>query len=94
MSEQDDLENLLKSPGWLRLGEYVQKTWGDQLGQYVTQATGDADDTMALNKLRQVVAAKNAVERLLAWPAERLRHLAESVAREHQPESLSRRGGL
>jgi len=94
MSEHEDLENLLKSPGWLRLGEYVRQTWGDQLSQYVTQATGDADDTMALNKLRQVVAAKNAVERLLAWPAERLRHLGDTVARERQPETFSRRGGL
>lgn len=94
MSEQDDLENLLKSPGWLRLHAYVKETWGEQITQYVTQATSDSDDIMALNKLRQVVAAKNAVERLLAWPAERLRHLGDETARSQAPVSLSRRGGL
>lgn len=94
MSEQDDLENLLKSPGWLRLKENVTQTWGEQLAQYVTQATTEADDVMALNKLRQVVAAKTAVERLLAWPAERLRHLADGVERIVDRPGLSRRGGL
>ena len=94
MSEHDDLENLLKSPGWLRLGEQARTTWTEQMAHYVTQATGDADDTMALNKLRQVVAAKTAVERLLAWPAERLRHLADITAQERAAPTLSRRGGL
>lgn len=94
MSELEDLTNLLKSPGWLRVGEYVRQVYNDQIGRHVAQASDDRDDVVALNKLRQVVAAHKAVEQLLAWPAERIQKLEEATAREHAAPSLSRRGGL
>ena len=94
MSEHEDLTNLLKSPGWLRVGEYARQHVTDNLQRHVAQAADDRDDVMALNKLRQVIAAQKAVEALLAWPAERIRRLEEGVAAEHAAPSLSRRGGL
>lgn len=94
MSELDDLTKLLKSPGWLRLGEFARSQWTDQLGRHVSQASDDRDDLVALNKLRQVVAAQKAIEALLSWPAERIARLEQVVAQERAPMSLSRRGGL
>lgn len=94
MSEHEDLTNLLKSPGWLRVGEYARLHVTENLNRHVAQAADDRDDLMALNKLRQVIAAQKAVEALLAWPAERIQRLEQGVAVEHVPQSLSRRGGL
>lgn len=94
MSEHDALTNLLKSPGWLYVGEYARKHWTDNIVQHVALASNDRDDVTALNKLRQIIAAQKAVEALLAWPAERIAKLEQTVAVERAPVSLSRRGGL
>ena len=95
MSEHEDLSNLLKSPGWLRVGEYARVHITEHLTQHIASAANDRDDVMALNKLRQVIAAQKAVEQLLAWPGERIRHLEQQTAVAHGGmSSLSRRGGL
>lgn len=94
MSEHEDLTNLLKSPGWLRLGEYARMSITANLNRHVAQAADDRDDVMALNKLRQVIAAQKAVEALLAWPSERIRGLEQQISIEHGAPPLSRRGGL
>lgn len=94
MSEHEDLKNLLKSPGWLRVGEFARETIASQMTNHIAQAANDRDDVMALNKIRQVVAAQKAMEALLAWPGERIRALESKVETERAPVSLSRRGGL
>ena len=94
MSEHEDLTNLLKSPGWLRVGEYARVHITEHLTQHIASAANDRDDVMALNKLRQVIAAQKAIEQLLAWPAERIAKLEEATARAQAVPSLSRRGGL
>ena len=94
MSEHEDLTNLLKSPGWLRVGEYARVHITEHLTQHIASAANDRDDVMALNKLRQVIAAQKAVEQLLAWPAERVAKLENVTAREQAVPSLSRRGSL
>lgn len=75
-NEVSDYDNLLKSPGWLRLLQHAKEDWAAQVDGGVAAAANELDDVLALNKLRQVVAAKKAVERLLAWPAERMRTLS------------------
>lgn len=91
-TEAEDLTNLVKHPGWLRVQQAAKADWDAQLGSHVTAAANERDDAMALNKLRQILAAKTAVERLLLWPEDRLRKLLQP---QHANEpTLSRRGGL
>ena len=72
-NEATDYEQLLKHPGWLRLIQHAKEDWAAQVDGGVAAAANERDDVMALNKLRQVIAAKLAVERLLSWPHERMR---------------------
>ena len=89
-NERTALDDLLRSDGW-RLFEKVQtEYWRDTMTDHVAACANDTDDTAALNKLRQVVAAQQAVARVLAWPKERLRLLTPAPARE--TVALSRGG--
>jgi hypothetical protein len=93
MSEQEliDLQHLVKHPGWQRFVAQTKAEWEEQLSRHLELAANDRDDTMAANKIRQVIAARNAITRALAWPSERIKTL------EHQAipvaPSMSR-GGL
>ena len=88
--EREDLDALTKSPGWLRLTQWARQEFAEQLAQHTEHAADGTDDLQALHKLRQVIAAKRAVELVLAWPATRIK----AVTPHPQPISLSRRGGL
>ena len=92
MSLKDDLTNLVKSPGWLQVCRYARDTWDEQLAQHINSAAGDRDDAIALQKIRQVIAAKKAVADLLAWPEAQIQRLDHVTEREHQPVLQSRRG--
>lgn len=94
MSEQSDLEALLTHPGYLHLVTFAKQQWDDGMGIHLASAADDRDDLMALQKLRQVIAAQRAVRRLLAWPAERIATLAHGQALAATPASPSRRGPL
>ena len=90
--EKDDLENLVKSPGWLRFKEQQETYWRDTLLGAIASAANDSNDAVSIGKIRQIVAAQQAVLRSLEWPkeqAERLRQKEQAVA--HTP-SLSRGG--
>ena len=90
---REHLEELVKHPGWLWLCEEARKEWEHPLA-HIMNAVGDRDDAMALNKLRQVLAAKAAVEAMLAKPEARIRVLREAEeARAGHPD-YSRRGTL
>lgn len=91
-NEKDDLENLLKSPGWLRVTEWADAEWTNQLGVHLRSAANDTNDLMALQKIRQVIAAKEAVERFLRRPHERLTQLAGVVERNTAPVGMTRGG--
>lgn len=95
-SEQEDLDQLLHSQGWLHLKQYADRYWGEQHEQHVRAAANELNDTTAIQKLRQVIAAKEAVMNLLRWPGERLKTLesAEAGRVKAQSEPLSRRGSL
>ena len=95
-TEREDLDQLLHSQGWLHLKQYADRYWGEQHEQHVRAAANELNDTTAIQKLRQVIAAKEAISNLLRWPAERLKALerAETGRIEAQAEPLSRRGSL
>ena len=71
MSLVDDWDGLLKHPGWLRLTAWAKQHWSDELEGRLRPAANETDDTQALQKIRQVLAAKAAVEQLMGKEAER-----------------------
>lgn len=93
-NEKEDLQTLITSPGWLRVVNYATQEWQEQIARHMETAANDTNDLMALQKMRQVIAAKKAVERLIAWPEERLRAMQASTERVMAPPSVSRRGTL
>ena len=93
-SEYDDLEDLLRHPGWLRLKARMETYWEKDFADRVREAVGLTEDTRALDKLRQVVVAQDAVRTALKWPEERLRQLRDQKAANDPRLNLSRRGTL
>lgn len=93
-TEREDLDNLLKSPGWQRLEQWAQHEWRTQVAHHTEVAANEADDVAALNKLRQVIAAKKAVELVLNWPQKRLQDVVSQAAHAERVPVLNRRGGL
>jgi hypothetical protein len=86
--------DLTDSPGWAKLLSHAHEEWhGPAFSQLVEQLADKPNDIEALNKLRQVIAAKKAVERLLRTPADQLAKLTRQAEAEHTPH-MGRRGAL
>lgn len=97
MTEKEALENLLKSDGWLLITKWADDEWTAQLNLHLRSAANDTNDLMALQKIRQVIAAKEAVQRFIARPSERLQqltHAGQAHVAEDPYAHLSRRGTL
>ena len=92
--EREDLDALVKSPGWHRIKQWAASDMAAHMAQATEQAANVADDALALNKLRQVIASKRAVEMALNWPEDRLRQLTSMAAQQEREQTYSRRGGL
>lgn len=90
--EPEDLDALLGHPGWLRLTAYAKKRWSDEVTTLLRGAVNDTNDAAALQKMRQIIVAKDAVEALLKWPEERLAELARK--RETERTTTMSRGGF
>lgn len=90
--EKDDLENLVKSPGWLRFKEQQESYWRDTLLGAIASAANDSNDAVSIGKIRQIVAAQQAVQRCVAWPQERMRHLSEQDTKANWLPAMSRGG--
>lgn len=93
-TEREDLDNLLKSPGWQRVVTWANADLSAKLTSHTEAAASELDDVQALSRLRQVIAAKRAVELVLAWPEARLKDLTVQAAAAERVPALSRRGGL
>ncbi len=91
-TEREDLEALIGSAGWRRLSEATTTEYEGLLRRGILQALGEAEDRIGLDKLRQIQAAKIAVEWVLAFPHNRLRTLAGSE--EAHQVTGNRRGRL
>ena len=88
---REHLQDLLTHPGWMWLVEQELGHWQKEMSTYITQAVGEVNGELALQKLRQIVAAKQAVERAFARPRETLKTLTERPVTVHP---FSRRGPL
>ena len=91
-TEREDLAALVTSPGWQRVTAWVRADLAANMAQHTERAANDTDDVAALNKLRQVIAAKRAVEIAIGYPDARLKELAAKAAGEDRTPSLSRGG--
>lgn len=92
-NELEDFKNLITHPGWLRLVRANTEHWAERLSGHVAQCANERDDVAALNKLRQVIAAKTAVEAFIAYPQDRVRALEPKKA-EPQRVTTTYRGGI
>jgi hypothetical protein len=101
----DALEFLTRSEGWRILCDTARKEWATRERVGRKNALSDTDDKRALDKLRQITAAQEAVEWLLNLPTEELARLKRqeveptSTPTWRPPSSLnvgemSRRGSL
>lgn len=86
--------DLDRSPGFARLRAHAEAEWsGPAFVGLVEQLADKPTDAEALSKLRQMLAAKRAVERLLNVPGEQVKRLARQ-----EDDTLtghaSRRGSL
>jgi hypothetical protein len=93
-TEREDLDNLLKSPGWQRVAQWANADLAAKLSTHMEAAAAEMDDVQALSRLRQVMAAKKAVDLVLAYPDARLRELTAHAAHAERVPVLNRRGGL
>lgn len=93
--EKQDLDNLLQHPGWHRITEQGLKEIEARMTTALANAANATDDVIAINQVRQCIAAKHALEAFLAWPAARLKILKDAdLARLEGGRQLSRRGTL
>ena len=93
----DALESMVKSQGWRYLSELCRKEWTERERTGRRNALNDTDDKRALDKLRQITAAQEAVEWVLNLPSEeiaRLRRQEQASKAETAQVSMSRRGTL
>lgn len=92
--EKQDLDNLVKHPGWLRVVEHATKDIAARIKTAQANAANETNDIAALNKLRQCLAAEQALESFVAWPGTRLKALIASEEQRSTVPQLSRRGSL
>ena len=71
----DALESLLASEGWRILCASARQEWTTRERNGRKSALNDTDDKRALDKLRQITAAQEAVEWVLALPKEEISRL-------------------
>lgn len=95
----DALESLTKSEGWRVLADTARKEWTERERVGRKNALNDTDDKRALDKLRQITAAQEAVEWVLALPSEEISRLKRQESMSSTGESWlqpsqSRRGRL
>lgn len=99
----DALESLINSEGWRILCTKAREEWATRERTGRKNALNDTDDKRALDKLRQITAAQEAVEWVLALPSEEMARLKRQEQQEPERPQLrvappltgmSRRGSL
>ena len=90
----DALESLIAHPGWRILCDTARQEW--QTREYTGRknALNDTDDKRALDKLRQITAAQEAVEWVLALPNEEIGRLKRQELRPQSLTEATRHAGL
>lgn len=90
----DALDTLLKSPGWAHITDYARKEWSERERKGRLNALNDTDDKRALDKLRQITAAQEAVEWVLALPSEEIARLKRADQQDRRMPELPNRAGV
>ena len=94
--EAEDLDNLVKSPGWQRVLAYAKQEWVTtypvKIKQAIQQARAARESADAA--VQAVDAGNDAVNALMSWPGSRLNALTSFSAATDAAKSPSRRGGL
>jgi hypothetical protein len=86
-NELEDLENLVKSPGW----HWIERIAHDKINADMRQALDQLDDDVVVGKLRQLAAGRRALEWILDAPKTRVKTLQHQA----QPTAVGySRGGL
>jgi hypothetical protein len=94
-TEQREWQDLLQAPGWARLVARARTEWEGQAFVAQVEALADnPEDPVALSKLRQLLAAKRAVPRLLQTPDEQVAKLKRGYPTTVPELSQARRGRL
>jgi hypothetical protein len=94
-TEQREWQDLLQTPGWVRLVAHARAEWdGPAFVAQVEQLADNPEDPVALSKLRQLLAAKRAVMRLVQTPEEQVAKLKRGTMPTFQDVAQSRRGRL
>jgi ABC-type Fe2+-enterobactin transport system substrate-binding protein len=97
-NEREDLESLLKAPGWLRLINHSRKEWaGDGYAAKIKLAIRHATEKNenVAEAVQRVDAANDEVNAVLSWPKDRVQTLlTQEAQRQSSLVTLSRRGGL
>ena len=95
--EQEDLDNLVKSPGWQRVVAQARLEWVTSYPVKIKQAIAQARQAHESSDaaVQAVDAANDAINALVSWPQSRLNALkgfSEAIVR--QASDPARRGGL
>lgn len=93
--EKQDLDNLLKHPGWQLAVKHAQAEIEGRLNNALQNAANGTDDALAISLVRQCVAVRQAITAFVEWPESRLKVLqAAATERDVRGHQLSRRGTL
>lgn len=86
-TELESLEALLASEGWRRFWAYYEAAWGPQPYRQRVQVSLKAANSPALanETVLQIEAATREVERLMTWPAERIKQLRAKQDEANRP---------
>ena len=69
VEQQEQLDEMLKSPGWLIFREYARKQWGPEgYGRKMKQALGAATPEERATTISAVDYASTEINALLTWP--------------------------
>jgi hypothetical protein len=83
-TELEDLEAGLTSPFWAWLQASVQKEWGAEgYAEKVSRVVQEPDQTLALDKLRQLAVLRDQARWFLSLPSERV-NVIKGVADTHE----------
>lgn len=85
----DALESLVASEGWRIITDRARAEWATRERQGRKTALNDTDDKRALDKLRQITAAQEAVEWVLELPTQEIARL-KRMEQESPPWSETR----
>ena len=88
----DALEALIAHPGWCLLADIARREWTEKERAGRKNALNDTDDKRALDKLRQITAAQEAVEWVLALPSQEVSRLKRQEQEKTLPEGMYRGG--